>query len=256
MPFFAANDNSNPRRRNHQPQMDTDKDTTQRQRRTRHCSGSAPAPGAVFRALAENLARTATVRAFVSTPHALLRNARRVPPHPRRVCSPDHFYPCSSVIVRSIYLIRQPHGTARGARPPRAPFYAPPRKTSRAPQPFERSCQPRTLYCGTRGAFRHTRGRVCSPNHFYPYPSVIVRSIYLIRQPPGHCSGSAPAPGRCFPRPRGKPRARRNGSSVRVNPARFIAEREARSATPEGGCAPQTFFIRVHLCPSVVEFSP
>src|SRR4029077_20424155 len=47
-----------------------------------------------------------------------------------------------------------------------------------------------------------------------------------------------------FSAPRGKPRARRNGSSVRVNPARFIAEREARSATPGAGVLPDHFYPR------------
>jgi hypothetical protein len=59
-----------------------------------HCSGSAPAPGAVFRALAENLVRAGTVRVFVSISHALLRNAKRVPPHPRAGVLPlNRVYP-------------------------------------------------------------------------------------------------------------------------------------------------------------------
>ena len=38
----------------------------------------------------------------------------------------------------------------------------PSRKTPDALKCIGRLCQPRAFYCGTRGAFRHTRGRVCS----------------------------------------------------------------------------------------------
>ncbi len=51
--------------------------------------GSARASRAVFRALAENLARTKKFQSFKPASHAKALDARRVQPHPWRVCSPD-----------------------------------------------------------------------------------------------------------------------------------------------------------------------
>ena len=50
-----------------------------------------------------------------------------------------------------------------GARPPRASFSAPSRKTSAAPKSPNVPLPSRALGGGTRGASRNTRGRVCSP---------------------------------------------------------------------------------------------
>ena len=50
--------------------------------------GSAPAPGAIFRALAENIRHTRTSGRIRHASHAKELDARRVQPHPGRVCSP------------------------------------------------------------------------------------------------------------------------------------------------------------------------
>jgi len=90
------------------------------------------------------------------------------------------------------------------------------------------------------------------PGFKFFFTSAIDCAICLKTRLRSTTSGSTSAPGVVFRASR-KTRARRSGSSVRVNSARTTAEREPRPATPPGGCARRRFFIRVNLCPSVVK---
>jgi hypothetical protein len=82
-----------------------------------------------------------------------------------------------------------------------------------------------------------------SPNS----PDIRTRKPKLNRErtrlgPPPRQSGFGHAGGCCFPRPRGKPSRCARVQNIETCRERNPAGREARPATPEGGCAPQLLF--------------
>ena len=114
--------------------------------------GSARAPRAVFRALAENLERTKKSRTFWPRPRAERLDARHVQPHPR-----------AGVLPISVSGFNPNSEVGWGAHAPRVRFSAPSRKTSNARKSPECFGRVRAQRGWTHGTSSHTRGRVCSP---------------------------------------------------------------------------------------------
>ena len=68
-------------------------------------TGSARAPRAVFRALAENLGGTGELRTFWAVSDAKELGARRVQPHSGRACFPTPVFGTTGVISRPLYYV-------------------------------------------------------------------------------------------------------------------------------------------------------
>jgi hypothetical protein len=79
----------------------------------------------------------------------------RVPPHPGRVCSPDHFCPRPAVVRHLIAPLRL------CVKSP-APALRSPRRR-RAPQLLKHPCQPRTLHAPRNAPRRNARARSVTP---------------------------------------------------------------------------------------------
>jgi hypothetical protein len=206
---------------------------TDRVRCTRSSLGEHTRPACGFPRLAENTGRNETFERSEQC-RAQQRNAGRVPLHPGAGVLPGQ---ADRAVARPLPPRTESNAKeqSRGStRAPRVVF----RASRKTPGATKRSSVPGRVARNseTRGAFRYTRRRVCSPGrqtgprrgHYHHGQSPMPRSRL----------GEHTRPACRFPR-----LAENTGRNENVRAFRAVsratAERGARSATPGGGCAPR-----------------